>query len=69
MLEDQDKQKILILDMVCTNEGNKTKNELTKYKSTNNYLTNYKKDLPDLQWKLLQWRLGVYEIKTTQRRY
>ena len=24
MLEDQDKQKILILDMVCTNEGNKT---------------------------------------------
>ena len=34
MLEDQDKQKILILDMVCTSEGNKTEkraDEIQKY--------------------------------------
>ena len=34
MLEDQEKQKILILDMVCTNEGNKTEkraDEIQKY--------------------------------------
>ena len=40
--------KLLIVDMACSKEANKTENKVKKYESTNICVANYKEKVQDL---------------------